>query len=123
MSGLSIYILSVNPPETDVLQAFFVLIFALCTSYSAGRLHQWYKHAHERDDAWRSGYDSATRSLFHLVTRTRRQEQTTVEPVRGVAAVSGRHAAQPGPRVLAPVARASDGNGAGKADLRVLEAG
>src|SRR3954454_21345093 len=105
------YIFRVNPPESGLLQAFFVLIFALCTAYSAGRLHQWYKHAYERDDAWRSGYDAATRSLFHLVARARRQEvPATAAAVRGVATVGTRPVLPEAPRPLAPVARASDEN-------------
>ncbi len=116
-----------NPPETGVVQAFFVLIFALCTSYSAGRLHQWYKHAHERDEAWRSGYDSATRSLFHLATRSRRQEPAAPTPavgpaVRGIATVGPRHAGPAASLAVAPAARASDENAAAP-DLAMLDAG
>ncbi len=99
-----------NAPENDILQTFFVLIFALCTSYAAGRLHQWYRHAHERDEAWRTGYDSATRSLFHLASRTRTEaEGPRGSAVRGTASVA-RHALPESPRAIAPAARASDEN-------------
>ena len=64
-----------TPPESNILQVLFVFAFALCTSYAAGRVHQWYKHALDRDEAWRGGYDRATHSLFNLATRAGREAQ------------------------------------------------
>lgn len=52
--------------------AFLLILFAVASAYAAGRLHQWYRQALERDDAWRDGYDKATGSLFKLLTRAYR---------------------------------------------------
>jgi hypothetical protein len=92
-----------TPPENDVLQAVAIVLFAICLSYAAGRMHQWYLHALERDQAWRHGYDLAARSLFHLATRVNRPQPATpaatrkADAVRATASVmtvddSGRHA-------------------------------
>lgn len=109
-----------NPPENTFMQAFFVLVFALCTAYAAGRMHQWYKQGFERDQAWRSGYDSATRSLFQLATRSRRElAKATAAPeaparagasIRGTASVGPRHALPRGHAAIAPAARDSAEN-------------
>lgn len=51
------------------------------TAYAAGRLHQWYRHAHERDDAWRAGYNLAMRSLFRYavgIARSGREPASAV---------------------------------------------
>src|SRR3954454_1438536 len=39
------------------------------TGYSVGRLHQWWRAGEDRDEAYREGYDSATRSAFSLAAR------------------------------------------------------
>lgn len=105
-----------TPPENDVLQAVAIVLFAICLAYAAGRMHQWYLQALERDQAWRHGYDLAARSLFHLATRVRpaparRPEPSKADAVRATATVlhlgdTGRHAAVRAARtdrVTAPV--------------------
>jgi hypothetical protein len=49
----------------------FVLLaaFLACTGYAAGRLHQWYRTGQDRDEAYRDGYDTATRSVFSMAAR------------------------------------------------------
>jgi hypothetical protein len=44
-------------------------VFIACTGYAAGRLHQWYRTDLDRDEAYREGYDTATRSTFSLAAR------------------------------------------------------
>lgn len=46
--------------------ATFLLVL-MC--YLAGRVHQFYKQTDEREQAFRDGYNQATRSLFSLATR------------------------------------------------------
>jgi hypothetical protein len=54
---------------TTTFQIALAVIFAIVTAYSAGRVHQWYKHSFERDVAYREGYEQASRTLFHLAAR------------------------------------------------------
>jgi hypothetical protein len=87
----------------------FVLLaaFLTCTGYAAGRLHQWYRIGQERDEAYRDGYDTATRSVFSMAARIigpRRTERgaairasAAVPPVPpGGAQVLGLPSAAPG---------------------------
>jgi len=50
-------------------QVIFAILLVIVTAYTAGRVHQWYRHGLERDLAYRDGYDEASHSLFHLATR------------------------------------------------------
>lgn len=52
----------------------FLVIFALACGYAAGRMHQWYRHALERDAAWRDGYDQGSGTLFKVATRVMRRK-------------------------------------------------
>jgi hypothetical protein len=131
-----------TPPENDVLQAVAIVLFAICLAYAAGRMHQWYLQAMERDQAWRHGYDLAARSLFHLATRVRpapvrKPEPTTkAEAVRATATVlrlteeTGRHTAvrsdterMTAPRLLGPVAAFEDATVTGLVQQRMPAAG
>lgn len=47
--------------------ATFLLVI-MC--YIAGRVHQFFKQTGEREQAFREGYNQATRSLFSLATQT-----------------------------------------------------
>lgn len=49
--------------------ATFLLVF-MC--YIAGRVHQFFKQTSEREEAYREGYNQATRALFSLATRMAR---------------------------------------------------
>jgi hypothetical protein len=57
-------------------------------TYAAGRVHQFFKQTNEREQAFRDGYNTATRSLFALATRTARGlPPVPPKPVRGYASV------------------------------------
>ena len=56
------------PGNTILIVVLFALLVA-CTAYASGRLHQWYRTGQERDEAYRDGYDTATRSVFTLAAR------------------------------------------------------
>jgi hypothetical protein len=71
----------------------FVLLaaFLTCTGYAAGRLHQWHRTGQERDEAYRDGYDTATRSVFSMAARIigpRRSERATIRASAAVPQVS-----------------------------------
>src|SRR3954470_13961563 len=56
-------------PADDALLITLVAVFAASTGYAAGRLHQWYRTGLDRDEAYRDGYDTATRSVFTMAAR------------------------------------------------------
>jgi len=39
-------------------------------AYFGGRIHQWYRHNMDRDDAFREGYNHAYHALFSLAARS-----------------------------------------------------
>ena len=47
----------------------FAVAIVIFTAYAAGRVHQWYRHGFEREEAFREGYNQASHALFHLATR------------------------------------------------------
>ena len=55
--------------DSIAVQITLSVIFVIVSSYTAGRMHQWYRHSFERDVAYREGYNQASRSLFHLAVR------------------------------------------------------
>jgi hypothetical protein len=55
-----------------LLVTLFVALMAV-GAYAVGRLHQWYRRALERDDAWRDGYDRASGTMFALAARVTRR--------------------------------------------------
>lgn len=82
---------------TGFITILGVLIF-LSVAYAAGRIHQWYRTALERDDAWRAGYDQASGTLFKLAARvsTRRRAGEGTADVAGPGTEK-----QPAPTVVA----------------------
>jgi hypothetical protein len=50
-------------------QIALAVVFVIGIAYSAGRVHQWYRHTFEKDVAYREGYNQASRTLFHLAVR------------------------------------------------------
>lgn len=71
-----------------------IAIFMLVTmTYLAGRVHQFFKQTVDREAAYRDGYNTATRSLFALATRTAKGQyldtrvRPEVKPQRGYASV------------------------------------
>lgn len=45
------------------------ILMLLLASYVAGRVHQFFKQTVDREQAFRDGYNTATKSLFSLATR------------------------------------------------------
>jgi len=56
-------------PGNAPLLITILAMFVACAGYAAGRLHQWYRTGLDRDEAYRDGYDTATRSTFSLAAR------------------------------------------------------
>jgi hypothetical protein len=56
-------------PGNDPLLITLLASVTACSGYVAGRVHQWYRTGLERDDAYRDGYDTATRSVFSMAAR------------------------------------------------------
>ncbi|GAA3343254.1 hypothetical protein GCM10020358_81290 [Amorphoplanes nipponensis] len=54
---------------SPTVQIALAVILVIVTAYAAGRVHQWYRHAFERDVAYREGYNQASRTLFPLAVR------------------------------------------------------
>jgi hypothetical protein len=75
-------------PGNGILPAVLLIAFTISTGYAAGRIHQWYRTSLERDQAYREGYDTATRSLFGLAARLIRPRRGEKGAVRGTATVS-----------------------------------
>jgi hypothetical protein len=75
-------------PGNSAVLFILLAAFLACTGYAAGRLHQWYRTGQDRDEAYRDGYDTATRSVFSMAARIigpRRAERPAVRasaPVR-----------------------------------------
>jgi hypothetical protein len=82
-------------PGNDALLITLLAAFTACVGYAAGRLHQWYRTVLDRDEAYRDGYDTATRSVFSLAARLIGPRRA----VRGTAVVSAPAASRP-PRRL-----------------------
>lgn len=57
---------------SSTFTVYFGLLLLVSLCYAAGRLHQWYLTTSDREMAFRDGYDTATKSLFSLATRTAR---------------------------------------------------
>lgn len=58
---------------SPLVVAFF-FAFGLSCGYAGGRLHQWYRTALERDEAWRNGYDQASGTLFKVAAKVMRRK-------------------------------------------------
>lgn len=79
--------------DEDVIVNVFAVIFLVSLCYSAGRLHEFTRRVSEREEAFASGYNAATKSLFSLATRaakgvTLERSKPPVVPMRGSAAVT-----------------------------------
>ncbi len=56
-------------PGNSALLITLLAVFVACSGYAAGRLHQRYQMDRDREEAYRDGYDTATRSVFSLAAR------------------------------------------------------
>jgi len=87
-------------PGNSVVLFVLLAAFLACSGYAAGRLHQWFRTGQDRDEAYRDGYDTATRSVFSMAARIiapRRSERAairasaSVPPDPGRGGDAGRH--------------------------------
>jgi hypothetical protein len=62
-------IAAMTAPGDDALMMILLGVFLATAGYALGRLHQWHRAAADRDEAYRDGYDEATRSTFSLAAR------------------------------------------------------
>ncbi|OJF14330.1 hypothetical protein [Couchioplanes caeruleus] len=56
-------------PGHDALLISLLAACTACIGYAVGRLHQWYRTGLDRDEAYRDGYETATRSVFSTAAR------------------------------------------------------
>jgi hypothetical protein len=85
-------------PGNSVVLFVLLAAFLACTGYAAGRLHQWYRTGQDRDEAYRDGYDTATRSVFSMAARIIGPRRSEKAAIRASAAVRP----SPSPPVAAP---------------------
>lgn len=65
------------------------VLFLIIICYTAGRLHQWYKHTADREVDYARGYDDSATSLFQQAVRVIQAATTgSKRPVSGIARVS-----------------------------------
>jgi hypothetical protein len=74
-------------PGNSPLILTLLALFLASTGYAGGRLHQWYRMGHDRDEAFRDGYDTATRSVFTLAARAISPRRADRSDIRASAAV------------------------------------
>jgi hypothetical protein len=55
-------------PGNDLLFLVLTLSVLLSSAYAVGRIHQWHKYGLERDEAYRTGYDKASRTIIGMMT-------------------------------------------------------
>src|SRR5690242_9094734 len=76
-------IFAMSAPGNSALIVVLLAVFVACCAYAAGRLHQRFQMKTDREEAYRDGYDTATRSVFSLAARIIAPRRA----VRGSAAV------------------------------------
>src|SRR4051812_1250720 len=76
-------------PGNDLLIIILTLSVLLSSGYAMGRVHQSRKHGLERDEAYRAGYDKASRSIMGMMSDRRPPGGTTTATH---AVRKGRHA-------------------------------
>jgi hypothetical protein len=106
-------------PGNDILLTLLLIAFVGSSGYAGGRIHQWYRTSLDRDQAYRDGYDTATRSLFSLAARIIRPRRSEKAAARGTATVTSilaaPGAAGPGTTAGAPGHGTTNGAAAGRA--------
>ena len=100
-------------PGNSAVLIILLAAFLACTGYAAGRLHQSYRTGQDRDEAFRDGYDTATRSVFSMAARIVVPRRTERPAIRASAPVHPPEGAPCSPDVSSR--RASE-------DVRVLKA-
>jgi len=69
-------------PENSFIIIVLTLSIITSSAYGVGRIHQWYKHGIQRDEAYRTGYDKASYSIMDMM-RFQRPPDQDVCPPRG----------------------------------------
>ena len=72
-------------PGNSTVLVVLLAAFIACSAYAAGRLHQRIRTGRDRDEAYRDGYDTATRNVFSLAARLIGPRRSTA--IRGSAKV------------------------------------
>ncbi|WP_157441334.1 hypothetical protein [Actinoplanes awajinensis] len=54
-------------PGNELMYFVFTLSVFVSSGYAVGRIHQWHRHGVERDEAYRGGYDKASRSIIGMM--------------------------------------------------------
>ncbi|WP_250009574.1 hypothetical protein [Actinoplanes sp. M2I2] len=54
-------------PGNETIIFIIALGILLSGAYAFGRIHQWHKRGVERDQAYRTGYDKASRSIMAMI--------------------------------------------------------
>jgi hypothetical protein len=73
----------------DYLGPLLATLLLVVMCYIAGRVHQFFRQTTEREQAFRDGYNTATRALFSLATQTARvvKPRPSPKPMVGFASV------------------------------------
>ncbi|SDT62537.1 hypothetical protein [Actinoplanes derwentensis] len=58
-------------PGNGILYFILTLCIVVSSGYAVGRIHQWHRHGLERDEAYRTGYDQASRSIIGMMAERR----------------------------------------------------
>ena len=78
-------------PGNEILIFLIALGILLSSAYSFGRIHQWRRRGLERDEAYRNGYDNASRSIIGMMTSPLSSRPAETVPGASAVARSGLH--------------------------------
>jgi hypothetical protein len=97
-------IVGMTAPGNSAVLLTLLAALVTCTGYAAGRLHQWYRTGVDRDEAYRDGYDTATRSTFSMAARIigPRRDKVAVRASASVPSAPAAAAPADSPSVAAP---------------------
>jgi len=59
---------AVTAPGNSLILTLLTLGVFLSGAYAIGRIHQWRKYGIERDEAYRTGYEKASRAIVGMMT-------------------------------------------------------
>lgn len=85
-------------PGNDLLYFVLTLCVFVSSGYAVGRIHQWHRQGLERDEAYRVGYNKASRSIVGMMN-----DQNFISPELDATAGDfamnsrSRHRADPAP--------------------------
>ncbi|GAA1628866.1 hypothetical protein [Actinoplanes couchii] len=67
-------------PGNGVLYLLLTLAIVVSSGYAVGRIHQWHRHGRDRDEAYRTGYDQASRAIIGMMAERRAPTAPLVNP-------------------------------------------